>query len=88
MAALPSFGTVNVGVLSNAIAVAIQQASVRRHSLGQLLTTSVNDSTTHQQASSGSSQAQGSLHQADQVQMEKNVARGKTRNKSTSSCSS
>ena len=77
MAGLPSFGTVNVGVLSNAIAVAIQQASVSCHSSGQLLPTSVNDSTTHQQASSGSSKAQGSLHQADQVQMDKNVAQGK-----------
>ena len=28
MAGLPSFGTVNIGVLSNAIAVAIQQASL------------------------------------------------------------
>ena len=58
MAGLPSFGTVNIGVLSIAIAVAIQQASVSHHSLGQSLPTLVNDSTTHQQASLGSSQAQ------------------------------
>ena len=58
MAGLPSFGTVNVGALSNAIAVAIQQASVSRPSSGQSLPTSMNDSTTHQQASSGLSQAQ------------------------------
>ena len=35
MAGLPLFGTVNVGTLSNAIAVAIQQASVSRPSSGQ-----------------------------------------------------
>lgn len=58
MAGLPSFGMVNVGALSNAIAVAMQQASVSHHSLGQSLPTSVNNNTTHQQASSGSSQAQ------------------------------
>ena len=34
MAGLPSFGTVNIGALSNAIAVAIQQASVSRPSSG------------------------------------------------------
>ena len=58
MAGLLLVGTVNVGILSNATAVAIQQASVSRHSLGQSLPTSVNDSTTHKQASLGSSQAQ------------------------------
>ena len=58
MAGLPSFGTVNVGALSNAIAVAIQQASVSRPSSGQSLPSSVNNNTTHQQASSSLSQAQ------------------------------
>ena len=37
MAGLPSFGMVNVGALSNAIAVAMQQASVSHHSLGEHL---------------------------------------------------
>ena len=39
IAGLPSFGTVNVGALSNPIAVAIQQASVSRPSSGQSFST-------------------------------------------------
>ena len=57
MAGLPSFGTVNVGALSNAIAVAIQQASVSRPSSSQSFSTSVNvtanNGATRQQATTG-----------------------------------
>ena len=71
MAGLPSFGTVNVGVLSNAIAVAIQQASVSRHSLGQSFSTSVNvtanNGATRQQATTGT---EGPFrHQTQSVQL-------------------
>ena len=57
MAGLPSFGMVNVDALSNAIAVAIQQASVSRPSSGQLFSTSenvmANNGATRQQATTG-----------------------------------